>query len=240
MNKLDLLVFAAHPDDAELACSGLIAKSVREGKRVGIVDLTLGEMGTRGSVEIRKSEVAKSSKVLGLSTRENLGLRDGFIDSSEENKLKVIQAIRKYQPEIVIANNFSDRHPDHGAAYSLLRDSCFLSGLVKISTKDESNDSQEAWRPKNLYQYIQDRWHKPDFVVDISDFWELKLAAIQSFSSQFYDKNSREEQTYISTPLFMEYLESRAKEMGHLIGVKYGEGFLCERTLGVQNIFSLI
>jgi N-acetylglucosamine malate deacetylase 1 len=240
MNKLDLLVFAAHPDDAELACSGLIAKLVSEGKKVGIVDLTQGEMGTRGSVEIRKSEVEKSSAILGLSARINLGLKDGFIDSSEANKLKVIKAIRQFRPEIMLINNFSDRHPDHGAAYQLLRDSSFLSGLAKIITYGDENTIQTAWRPKNIYQYIQDRWHKPDFVVDISEFWPKKLAAIQSFSSQFYDINSKEEQTYISTPLFMEYLESRAKEMGHLIGVQYGEGFLSERTLGVQNLFNLV
>ncbi|MEY2760504.1 MAG: hypothetical protein RLZZ96_404 [Bacteroidota bacterium] len=224
--KLDILVMAAHPDDAELSCAGTILKHIAAGKKVGIVDFTRGELGTRGTPEIRLQESADATKILGLHVRENLGIRDGFFRNDEETQLKLIEVIRKYQPDIVLANALEDRHPDHGKGAQLAIDACFLSGLRQIKTGD-----LPAWRPTHVYHYIQDRYLEPDFVVDISTQWDLKEAAIRAFKSQFFDPNSSEPASYISSPDFLNFIQARAMEMGHKIGVKYGEGFQSQKTL---------
>jgi bacillithiol biosynthesis deacetylase BshB1 len=224
--KLDILVMAAHPDDAELSCAGTILKHIAEGKKVGIVDFTRGELGTRGTPEIRLQESADATKILGLHARENLGIRDGFFINDEETQLKLIEIIRKYQPEVVLANALEDRHPDHGKGAQLAIDACFLSGLRQIKTGDLS-----AWRPKQVYHYIQDRYLEPDFVIDITAHWDQKEAAIRAFKSQFFDPNSVEPASYISSPDFLNFIQARAMEMGHKIGVKYGEGFQSQKTL---------
>jgi bacillithiol biosynthesis deacetylase BshB1 len=224
--KLDILVMAAHPDDAELSCAGTILKHIAAGKKVGIVDFTRGELGTRGTPEIRLQESADATKILGLHARENLGIRDGFFRNDEETQLKLIEVIRKYQPDIVLANALEDRHPDHGKGAQLAIDTCFLSGLRQIKTGD-----LPAWRPAQVYHYIQDRYLEPDFVVDISSQWDQKEAAIRAFKSQFFDPNSAEPASYISSPDFLNFIQARAMEMGHKIGVKYGEGFQSQKTL---------
>ena len=237
--KLDILVFAAHPDDAELCCAGTMAKHISLGHKVGIVDFTKGELGTRGTPEIREKEAANASAILKLSVRENLGLADGFFRNDEAHQRAVISAIRKFQPEIVLANAIYDRHSDHGRAAELAADACFLSGLAKVETKLEGK-IQQAWRPKAVYHYIQSQFIKPDFIVDISDFWEIKLASYMAYKSQVYDPTSKEPQTYISTPEFLKLIESRAIEFGHAIGAKYGEGFTVRRFPGVRNLFDLV
>ena len=224
--KLDILVMAAHPDDAELSCAGTILKHISAGKKVGIVDFTRGELGTRGTPEIRLQESADATKILGLHARENLGIRDGFFRNDEETQLKLIEVIRKYQPEIVLANALEDRHPDHGKGAQLAIDACFLSGLRQIKTGD-----LPAWRPGQVYHYIQDRYLEPDFVVDISTQWDQKEAAIRAFKSQFFDPSSSEPASYISSPDFLNFIQARAMEMGHKIGVKYGEGFQSQKML---------
>ncbi len=224
--KLDILVMAAHPDDAELSCSGTILKHITAGKKVGIVDFTRGELGTRGTPEIRLQESADATKILGLHARENLGIRDGFFRNDEETQMKLIEVIRKYQPDIVLANALVDRHPDHGKGAQLAIDACFLSGLRQIKTGDLS-----AWRPAQVYHYIQDRYLEPDFVVDISAHWDQKEAAIRAFKSQFFDPSSKEPASYISSPDFLNFIQARAMEMGHKVGVKYGEGFQSQKTL---------
>ena len=224
--KLDILVMAAHPDDAELSCAGTILKHIAAGKKVGIVDFTRGELGTRGTPEIRLQESADATKILGLHARENLGIRDGFFRNDEETQLKLIEVIRKYQPDIVLANALEDRHPDHGKGAQLAIDACFLSGLRQIKTGD-----LPAWRPAQVYHYIQDRYLEPDFVVDISSQWDQKEAAIRAFKSQFFDPNSAEPASYISSPDFLNFIQARAMETGHMIGVKYGEGFQSQKTL---------
>jgi bacillithiol biosynthesis deacetylase BshB1 len=229
--KLDILVMAAHPDDAELSCAGTILKHIAAGKKVGIVDFTRGELGTRGTPEIRLQESADATKILGLHVRENLGIRDGFFRNDEETQLKLIEVIRKYQPDIVLANALEDRHPDHGKGAQLAIDACFLSGLRQIKTGD-----LPAWRPAQVYHYIQDRYLEPDFVVDISSQWDKKEAAIRAFKSQFFDPNSSEPASYISSPDFLNFIQARAMEMGHKIGVKYGEGFQSQKTLEVKSL----
>jgi bacillithiol biosynthesis deacetylase BshB1 len=224
--KLDILVMAAHPDDAELSCSGTILKHIAAGKKVGIVDFTRGELGTRGTPEIRLQESADATKILGLHARENLGIRDGFFRNDEQTQIKLIEVIRKYQPDIVLANALQDRHPDHGKGAQLAIDACFLSGLRQIKT-----GNLPAWRPLQLYHYIQDRYLEPDFVVDISAYWDQKEAAIRAFKSQFFDPSSTEPASYISSPDFLNFIQARAMEMGHKIGVKYGEGFQSQKTL---------
>ena len=238
--KLDLLILAAHPDDAELGCGGTIAKHVKMGHKVGVVDFTRGELGTRGTIETRSHESAESSRILGLSVRENLGLPDGFFKNDKEHQLAVIQAIRRYQPEIVIANAVYDRHSDHGKAAELGYDSCFLSGLAKIVTQDEHGKIQQAWRPKAVYHYIQSLLIEPDFVVDITGHWETKINSVLAYKTQFHDPNSQEPQTYISSPEFLRMVESRAIEFGHAIGVKYAEGFTVRRYPGVKSLLDLI
>jgi N-acetylglucosamine malate deacetylase 1 len=236
--KLDILVFSAHPDDAELGCGGTIAKHVSLGYKVGVVDLTGGELGTRGTAQTRDQEAKDSAKILGLSVRENLNLRDGFFKNDEEHQLKLIQAIRKYQPEIVLANAVHDRHPDHGKGAALAFDSCFLSGLIKIETH-EGGKVQQAWRPKHLYHYIQSQLIVPDFVVDISLHWQIKMDSIKAFKSQFFDPASSEPETFISKPSFLTFLEARAKEFGHSINVEFAEGFTTANRIGVDDLFRL-
>jgi bacillithiol biosynthesis deacetylase BshB1 len=238
--KLDILVLAAHPDDAELGCGGTIVKHVKMGHKVGVIDFTHGELGTRGTIETRSQESAESSKIMGLSVRENLGLPDGFFRNDREHQLVVIQAIRRYKPEIVIANAIYDRHSDHGRASSLAYDSCFLSGLAKIETRDENNKVQEPWRPKVVYHYIQSQFIDPSFVVDVTEHWETKINAVKAFKTQFFDPKSTEPLTYISTPDFLRMVESRAIELGHAIGTKYGEGFTVRRWPGIRSLLDLI
>jgi bacillithiol biosynthesis deacetylase BshB1 len=238
--KVDILVLAVHPDDAELSCSGTILKQISLGKKVAIVDFTKGELGTRGTAEIRLSESEDSKKILGLCARENLGLRDGFFKNDEAHQLELIKAIRKYQPEIVIANAIEDRHPDHGRAAQLAVDACFYSGLRMVKTIGDYGEDQAAWRPKNLFHYIQDRYIEPDFVVDITAHWETKVASIKAFRSQFFDPNSSEPASYISSLEFIEFIEARSREMGHKIGVKYGEGFTKTKTIAVNDLFDIL
>lgn len=238
--KLDILVLAAHPDDTELGCGGTVAKHIHDGYSVGIVDLTRGELGTRGTPEIRAAEAAEAARILKVSARENLGLRDGFFQNDEASQLAVITAIRKYQPSIVLANAVYDRHVDHGKGASLAHDACFLSGLARIETRDEKGELQAAWRPQAVYHYIQSYYLKPDFIVDISGFWDVKMEAVRAFKSQFYDPSSQEPKTFISDPAFMKMLESRAQELGHSIGVEYGEGFTIRRTPGVKSLTDLL
>lgn len=238
--KLDILVMAAHPDDAELGCAGTIARHVAEGYKVGVVDFTQGELGTRGTAQTRAAEAAEAARIQGLAVRENLGFRDGFFRNDEEHQLRVIQAIRKYRPAIVLANAVYDRHTDHGKGASLASDACFLSGLVKIETKDENGNPQQPWRPSAVYHYIQSIFVEPDFIVDISDYWDVKINAIRAFKTQFYDPNSSEPETYISRPGFIKMVESRAVEFGHAIGTQYGEGFTVRRYPGVRSLFDLL
>lgn len=237
--KLDILVLAAHPDDAELGCGGTIARHVALGHKVGVVDFTRGELGTRGTVETRDREAADSATILGLSARENLAFKDGFFVNDETHQRAVVKIIRKYQPEIVLANAVYDRHPDHGRASGLSFESCFLSGLEKVETTD-NNKPQLPWRPKALYHYIQSQLLQPDFVVDISDFWNKKMDSIRAYKTQFHNPESKEPETFISNPAFLKMLESRAQEFGHAVGVKYAEGFTVRRMPGVDNLFHLI
>lgn len=237
--KLDILVFASHPDDAELGCGGTIAKHTALGDKVGIIDLTRGELGTRGTPETRREEAAQSANILGVSARENLKLRDGFFQNDTESQLVLIQAIRKYQPRIILANAVQDRHIDHGKGASLVYDASFLSGLVKIETFDDEGNNQKPWRPYAVYHYVQSQFIKPDFVVDISAHWEMKMKAVRAFGSQFFNPDSKEPETYISKPGFLKMLEARAIEYGHAIGADYGEGFTVRRLIGVENLFDL-
>ncbi|MDN5287642.1 MAG: bshB1 [Mucilaginibacter sp.] len=239
MLKLDILVLSVHPDDAELGCSGTILKHIALGKKVGIVDLTRGELGTRGSAEIREQEAAASAKILGLTLRENLGLPDGFFENSREHQLEVIAAIRKYQPAIVITNAYHDRHPDHGRANELVEAAAFLSGLRKIETFADGV-AQEAWRPDHVLHFIQDNYIKPDILIDVTDYWDKKIESIYAFGSQFYNPDWQgEPQTYISSPEFINVVAARASEFGKSIKVKYAEGFTSRKILGVDSLFSL-
>ena len=238
IEKLDVLAFSAHPDDIEMSCGGTVIKLVESGKKVGIVDLTRGELGTRGTPETRAQEAEEASRLMGISLRENLGLLDGRIGESDEEISAVILAIRKFQPEVILACAMEDRHPDHGSTASLVERSVFLSGLKNFEViGDEGNP---PWRPRAVYHYIQDRYIDPDFVVDITDQYEKRKKVIASFKSQFYDPKSKETETYISTRKFQDYLEARAIAMGHRIGVHYGEGFTSVRKIGVSDITSLI
>jgi bacillithiol biosynthesis deacetylase BshB1 len=236
--KLDILAFGAHPDDVELGCGGTIAKEISLGKKVGIIDLTRGELGTRGSVEIRNQEAAVAAKILGVSIRENLDMRDGFFVNDETHQLKIIKVLRKYQPEIVICNAIDDRHIDHGKGSQLVSDACFLSGLMKIETELDGV-RQEPWRPKLVYHYIQWKNIKPDFVVDISGFNEKRVEAVLAYSSQFYNSNSDEPETPIASKNFLESLNYRAQDLGRLIGTDYAEGFTVERYLAVNSLSDL-
>jgi bacillithiol biosynthesis deacetylase BshB1 len=237
--KLDILAFGAHPDDVELGCSGTIAKEVSIGKKVGIIDLTRGELGTRGSVEIRDQEAALAAEILGISVRENLNMRDGFFVNDEAHQLEIIKRIRKYKPEIVICNAIEDRHIDHGKGSKLVSDACFLSGLRKIETEHEGVE-QEAWRPKVVYHYIQWKNIEPDFVVDISEFMDIKTKSILAYASQFYSENSNEPITPIATKNFLQSIHYRTQDFGRLIGVDYAEGFTTERYVAVKSLGDLI
>ena len=237
--KVDILVLAAHPDDAELGCGGTIAKHIALGHKVGIVDFTRGELGTRGTAQSREQEATDSAKILGISARENLDLKDGFFRNHQEEQLTVVRAIRKYQPEIILANAIYDRHPDHGKGSDLAFDATFLSGLSKVETSLDGKP-QSPWRPKAIYHYVQSQYIEPDFVVDVSDFWEKKMAAIRAFKTQFYDPNNKEPNTFISNPGFLKMVESRAQEMGYSIGTNYGEGFTVRRFIGVKSLFDII
>lgn len=237
--KLDILVLAVHPDDAELGCSGTILKHIALGKKVGIIDLTRGELGTRGTADIRDLEAADSAKIMGLHARENLRFRDGFFENNEAHQLEVVKMIRKYQPEIVLTNALHDRHPDHGKAGDLANDACFLSGLSKINTQLKGV-AQHAWRPKLVLQYIQDRYIKPDIIIDITPYFETKIASIKAFKTQFFNPELDEPDTYISSPEFFESVIGRAREFGKSIGATYGEGFTSRKLLGVDNLFNLI
>lgn len=237
--KLDILAFGAHPDDVELSCSGTLYNAIQEGKRVGIIDITRGELGTRGSAELREKEASEAAKILGIDFRENMDLPDGFIFNNKENQLKIIQKIRLYMPEIVFCNAVQDRHTDHGKASALVRDACFLSGLKKIETIDNFGKTQNSWRPKAVYSYIQWNNLKPDFVVDISSFIDIKMASVAAYKSQFYDPNSSEPETPISSQNFLDSIRYRAADLGRLVNVAYAEGFNSERLLAVDSIFDL-
>jgi N-acetylglucosamine malate deacetylase 1 len=238
--KLDILAFAVHPDDVELGCGGTLLVEKLNGKKTGIIDLTRGELGTRGTAETRELEAAASAKILQLDARENLGLADGFFKNDEEHQRKVIAAIRKYQPEIILCNAPEDRHPDHGRSAQLVEDAAFLSGLRKIETYDEEGKLQEAWKPKYVFHYIQDRYLQPDFVIDITHVMEQKIESIKAFSTQFYNPDLNEPQTYISTPDFLDSVIYRSKMMGKMIGVKYAEGFISKKMIGVSSFDALI
>lgn len=237
--KLDILAFAAHPDDIELACSGTLMKHIQQGKKVGIIDLTQGELGSRGSAELRHQEAQDASKIMGVSIRDNLKMKDGFFQHSKENLLKVIKQIRCFQPEIVLTNATEDRHPDHVRASKLVSEACFLAGLRKIETS-YNGKLQEVYRPKAVYHYIQDRYIKPDFVIDITEFYDRKLEAVKAYKSQFYNPNSNEPKTPISGEDFLLSLNGRMSEFGRSIGVFYAEGFTTERTIGVSSLFDLL
>jgi bacillithiol biosynthesis deacetylase BshB1 len=237
--KLDILAIAAHPDDVELSSMGTLIKAKKAGKKIGIVDLTQGELGTRGTAETRKSEAAESSRIAGLDARVNLKMADGFFQNSKENQLLIIEQIRKYQPAVVLINAISDRHPDHGKGAVIAKEACFLAGLSKIETILDGV-SQEKWRPNAVYHYIQDYYFKPDFVVDISAEMEQKIETIKAFKTQFFDPNNQAANTPISGEDFFDFLKGRWADYGRYIGAKYGEGFMLTRPAGVENITDLI
>ena len=237
--KIDILAIGIHPDDVELSCSGTIAKHIALGKKVGILDLTRGELGTRGNAELRTKEANEAAIILGVSFRTQLNLKDCFFENNEENQKKIIEIIRKHQPEIILCNAISDRHPDHGRASKLVSDSSFYSGLIKIETHLD-NKIQQAWRPKAVYHYIQDQFIHPDFVIDISDFIDIKHKAIMAYSSQFYNPSSNEPETPISSKHFIESVNSKMSILGRDIGVKFAEGFTVNRYPGINSLFDLV
>ena len=237
--KLDILAFGAHPDDVELGCGGTVAKEISKGKKVGIIDLTRGELGTRGSVDLRNQESKLASNILGLVLRENLNFKDGFFQNNESNQIEIIKVIRKYRPEIVLCNAEDDRHIDHPKAAELVSSACFLSGLRKIETIDNGKNQLE-WRPKNVYHYIQWKNSSPDFLVDISGFISIKLEAIKAYSSQFYDPNSNEPETPISSKNFIDNVINRSADLGRLINVEHAEGFTSKKSLGINTLEDLI
>lgn len=236
--QVDILCITAHPDDAEIGMGGTILRHLHQGRSVGIIDLTAGELGTRGSGEIRRQEAAEAAKLLGVSFRYQLGLRDGFFRVDEESLLKVVVALRRHRPSIVLTNAIQDRHPDHGRGSHLVSEACFLSGLRRISTSHMGKE-QEQWRPIAVYHCIQDRWVHPDLVVDVTDFWRKKMEVLACFKSQFFDPTSTEPVSAISVPEFMPMLEGRARDMGRLISVPFGEGFTVERPPCVDDLMIL-
>lgn len=239
VEKLDILAFGVHPDDVELGCSGSILASIAQGKKVGIVDLTRGELGTRGSAEIRDVEAADAARVLKVVIRENLRMADGFFKNDEPHQRKVIEVLRKYQPEIVLCNAIEDRHPDHGRSAKLVQDAAFLSGLRKIETTVDGI-VQQAWRPKYVFHYIQDRFLQPDFVVDISAHMEQKIESVLAYKTQFFNPDLNEPQTYISSPEFLDSVKARAMMLGKRIGVKFAEGFITEKVIGINSFDAFI
>jgi bacillithiol biosynthesis deacetylase BshB1 len=238
-NKIDILAFGAHPDDVELSAAGTLLKHISQGKKVVIVDLTQGELGSRGTIETRYQEANAASQIIGLEDRVNLKMEDGFFTHSQENLMKIVEQIRRFKPEIVLANAIDDRHPDHAKGSKLVSDACFLAGLIKVKTEFEGIQ-QIAHRPKVVYHYIQDRYIKPDFVIDVTDFVEQKLESVMAYKTQFYDPNSKEPQTPISGQDFLDFLRGRMSEFGRSIGVRYAEGFTVERIVGVESFFDLL
>lgn len=237
--KLDLLAFGVHPDDVELSCAGVLLVEKKNGKKTGIIDLTEGELGTRGTAQTRKQEAADAAKILGVDIRENLAMADGFFQNNETHQRKIIIALRAYQPEIVLCNAVEDRHPDHGRSSKLVADAAFLSGLMKIDT-EQNGKPQTAWRPKYVFSYIQDRMLQPDFVIDISDEFDRKIEAIKAYRTQFHTGDAEGPSTYISTPDFLDSVVYRHKWFGKMIGVKYAEGFRSEKMIGMKNFDALI
>ncbi|MBC7508010.1 MAG: bacillithiol biosynthesis deacetylase BshB1 [Ferruginibacter sp.] len=237
--KLDVMAIGAHPDDVELSCAGVLLVEKLNGKKTGIIDLTHGELGSRGTAETRKKEALDAAKILGVVIRENLGMDDGFFVNDRAHQIKIIEAIRKYQPEVILCNAPQDRHPDHGRSAKLVSDAAFLSGLLKIETKSEGL-VQQHWRPKYVLHYIQDRFLQPNFVVDITDVFEKKLESINAYSTQFYNPDADGPQTYISTPHFLDSIVYRSKMLGKMIGVKYAEGFISEKMIGLKSLDVLI
>ena len=237
--KLDILAIGVHPDDVELSCAGTLLKHIAMGKKAGILDLSAGELGTRGSGELRLQEAAEAAKILGISVRNNLGMADGFFVNDREHQLEIIKKIREYQPEIILCNAIEDRHPDHARASQLISEACFYSGLRKIGTK-MNDEIQAAWRPKAVYHYIQDRHLKADFVVDVTEFVDKKMESIKAYSSQFYNPDSKEPVTPIAVKNFLEVVTSKMAIFGRDAGYTYAEGFTVERTIGVNNLFDLI
>lgn len=236
--KLDILAVGAHPDDVELGCGATIAKAVAEGKRVGILDLTRGELGTRGTAETRDEEAKHAAKILGVSVRENLGFEDAFFVNDKAHQLEIIKIIRKYQPDIVLCNAIDDRHIDHGKGSKLVSDACFLSGLLKIET-ELNGESQKHWRPTHVYHYIQWKSIEPDFVVDVTGYIGVKEKAVYAYKTQFFDPESKEPETPISSKNFTDSINYRARDLGRIIGVEFAEGFTSERYVAVENIFDL-
>lgn len=237
--KLDILAIGVHPDDVELSCAGTILKHIELGKTVGILDLTLGELGTRGNATIRTQEAMHAASILGVSVREQLNMADGFFENNETNQRLIIEVIRKYQPELILCNAISDRHPDHGRAAKLTTDACFYSGLLKVETK-ENTTTQKPWRPKAVYHYIQDNFIEPDFVIDVTAYNDKKMESIMAYSSQFFDPNSKEPQTPISSKNFIDYINAKARLFGRSINVDFAEGFTVNRYIGVNNLFDLV
>ncbi len=236
--KLNILAIGVHPDDVELSCAGTILKHIALGKTVGVLDLTRGELGTRGSADLRTIEATNAATILNLSVREQLNMADGFFENNETHQKQIIEIIRKYQPEIVLCNATSDRHPDHARANKLTQDACFYSGLLKIETQC-NGEIQKPWRPKAIYNYIQDNFLQPDFVIDVTEFMPKKLESIMAYSSQFYDPNSKEPQTPISNKNFMEFVNAKARVFGRAINCEFAEGFTVNKYLGVSNLFDL-
>ena len=236
--KLDILAMGVHPDDVELSSAGTLLKAKSEGKKIGILDFTQGELGTRGSASLRLEEAAASAKILGLDVRENLGYKDAFFQNDESHQKGIIRMLRRFQPEVVLCNALEDRHPDHGRAAKLTTDACFYSGLRKIATEWEG-EAQDAWRPKAVYHYIQDRASKPDFVVDVSEFVEQKMLAIQAFKSQFYNPDSNEPESPLTMQNFFDYIKGRMTDMGRFVFADYAEGFHAARPIGVKSLEDL-
>lgn len=237
--KLDILAFGVHPDDVELSCAGVLLVEKNNGKKTGIIDLTAGELGTRGNAETRKAEATNAAMVLGVDIRENLGMADGFFQNDEAHQRQIITALRAYRPEIILCNAPEDRHPDHGRSSSLVSDAAFLSGLIKIETTQNGN-SQEAWRPKYVFRYIQDRMLQPDFVIDITSVFEQKIEAIKAYKTQFHNGRTDGPETYISSPDFLDSVVYRHKWFGKMIGVKYAEGFISDKIVGLKNFDAII
>lgn len=240
MMKLDILAFASHPDDVELGCAGTLIAHIASGRKAGVVDLTRGELGTRGTPAERVTEAEEAARIMGLSVRDNLGFADGFFTNDKEHQLQIVRKVRQYQPDIVLMNALHDRHPDHGRGAAVVAEACFLAGLKMIKTLGEDGLEQQAWRPKATYNFIQDRYIKPDFVMDVTPYWEKKLETIRAFRTQFYNPDDSSPNTYISSPEFLDFIEARAREYGHAIGVTFGEGFTSAKQVGVRNLFDLI
>ncbi|MEI6263665.1 MAG: bacillithiol biosynthesis deacetylase BshB1 [Sphingobacteriia bacterium] len=238
--QLDILAFGVHPDDVELGCSGTLLVAIAEGKKTGIIDLTRGELGTRGTADTRLIEAKAAAKILGVHHRENLEMADGFLQNDEAHQRKIIEVIRQFRPSIIFANAPEDRHPDHGKSANLVADSAFLAGLRKIETIDKAGNPQEAWRPSYVFHYIQDRFLEPNFIIDISKYIDIKMESILAYNTQFHNPSLNEPQTYISSPQFLETLKGRDAMLGKRIGVEYGEGFITHKTLGISSLDAII